>query len=261
MAAHKFFDKQVECVYCQTFRQIFSLTRTNVAEYGVMAIENSVAGTILPNYGMLRDSEMHIIGEVYLHIQQNLLALTGQTIQDIREVRSHPMALQQCEAFFERHPHIELIESWDTADSARQVAEKHLKGIGAIAGLHVARMYGLKVVAEEIETNKRNFTRFLVVRNKNGTVASTVVDKASVCFIIPHVKGTLANVLTVLADHNINLTKIQSLPILGKEWEYYIHVDLEFDNYEDYTLAIASIRPMLTEFKILGEYKRGAKVQ
>lgn len=260
-AAMKYFTNNIECVECRTFNDLFNLIDDNLVDYAVAAIENTVAGTILPNYAMLRESDARIIGEVYLPIQQNLMALPGQSLNDIKEVHSHPMAILQCQIFFDKHPHIRLVTADDTAAQAKWIAENQLTHIGAIAGSHVAKMYNLNLLAEGIETDKKNFTRFLVLKRFNGSdYRNTKSDKASACFIVKHEKGSLARVLTLFAGYDINLTKIQSLPILGKEWEYYIHVDMEFENYDKYIEVLNVIRPLLTEFKILGEYKRGNKI-
>lgn len=248
---------------CVTFKNVFDSVINGHSDFGITAIENTVAGTILPNYAMLRESGVKIIGEVYLHIQQNLLALKGQTIEDIKEIHSHPMAILQCHTFLEEYPHIKLIEADDTASRAKWISENQLKGMGAIAGLHVADMYTLEVLAESLETHKKNFTRFLVIEKTAGSQRSAIsngIDKATAYFNVSNNKGILATVLTKLASYNINLSKIQSLPVIGKEWEYYIHVDMEFENYSDYKKAIEEIKPSLNEFKIMGEYKRGNKI-
>ncbi len=261
LAGQKHFGKDIECVECVTFKNVFDKVINGEVDFGITAIENTVAGTILPNYALLRESGLTIIGEVYLHIQQNLLALKGQSIENIKEVHSHPMAILQCQSFFEQHPHIKLIEADDTASRARWISENNLKGMGAIAGMHVADMYNLKVLAESIETHKKNFTRFLILQK--GKPASGAngqgIDKASACFNVTHEKGSLAKILTKLSEHNINLTKIQSLPLVGKEWEYYIHIDMEFESYDNYKNALSAIKPSLKEFIILGEYKQGVK--
>jgi prephenate dehydratase len=262
LAAKKHFDSNIDCVECITFKNVFDSVINGDTDFGITAIENTVAGTILPNYAMLRDSGVQIIGEVYLHIQQNLITLKGQSIEDIKEVHSHPMAILQCQAFFEQYPHILLVQADDTAAVARRISEQQLKHIGAIAGTHVAGMYNLQLLAEAIETHKKNFTRFLVIKKADGTIlnnANGEVDKATICFSVVHEKGSLAKVLTQLAQHNINLTKIQSMPIVGKEWQYYIHVDMEFENYDNYQNALSAIKPSLSEIKIMGEYKRGIK--
>ena len=274
LAARKHFGPDAECVECITFKDVFDSVINRKADFGIIAIENTVAGTILPNYAMLRDSGVQIIGEVYLHIQQNLLTLKGQSIEDIKEVHSHPMAILQCQNFFEQYPHIRLVEADDTAAVGKRISEKQLKHIGAIAGAHVAELYNLQILAEAIETHEKNFTRFFVIQHsasphlrfsvsdepeKGGNGETVSPDKASVYFTVSHEKGSLAKVLTQLAEHNINLTKIQSSPIVGREWEYYIHIDMEFDNYKNYQKALSAIKPSLSELKILGEYKQGVK--
>ena len=283
LAAVKYFtpfqvleDTTIHYIECTAFKDVFRLLMNGEADFGITAIENTVAGTILPNYAMLRNSKAKVIGEVYLHIQQNLLTLKGQTINDITEVHSHPMAILQCQNFFEKYPHIRLVEAEDTAGSAKKISEKNLKHIGAIAGTHVAKLYNLEVIAESIETHKKNFTRFLIIQNHHPPSptrkgeenlqtlplgSGQLVNKSSLYFTVIHQKGSLAKVLTQLAEHDINLTKIQSLPIVGREWEYYIHVDMEFDDYSNYQSALAAIKPSISEINILGEYKQGEKYE
>jgi len=259
-ACAQYFPGPFTIVPCETFRDQFQVMKKRKARYAVMAIENTVAGTILPNYALLRNSTLAVIGEIYLAIRQNLMALPGQVLDDIREVHSHPMALQQCDAFFEKHPHLRLVETTDTAASAAWIRAHHKKGVGAIAARRAASMYGLTVLAPGIETDKRNFTRFLVLTDKdhlNGHAAPP--DKASLAFHVSHVRGSLARVLTILADHGCNLTKIQSLPILGREWEYFMHVDLEFDDIQQLQDALTSITPHVHELHVLGTYPRGKK--
>jgi prephenate dehydratase len=261
LAANNYFGKEITIVPCASFQDVFKAITLGRADYGITAIENTVAGTILPNYALLRESDVTIVGEVYLHIQQTLLALPGQTIQDLTEVHSHPMALLQCRTYFDQYPHIKLVEASDTATSAKLISEKELKHIGAIAGTHVAGLYHLDILQENIETHTKNFTRFLITTSSAKLVSQPVNDsnKASVCFNVIHEKGNLATILTMLAENDINLTKIQSLPIVGKEWQYYIHIDMEFNNIEQYQKALRLIKPRLNEFKILGEYKCGDK--
>jgi prephenate dehydratase len=262
LAARKYFHSAIQCVECVTFKNVFDSVINGDTDFGITAIENTVAGTILPNYAMLRDSGVEVIGEVYLHIQQNLITLKGKTIEDIKEVHSHPMAILQCHAFFEQYPHIRLVQADDTAAVARKISEEQLEHIGAIAGTHVAEIYNLQLLAQAIETHKKNFTRFLVIKKPGNGSLNTLpgnADKATICFTVIHEKGSLAKVLTQLAQYNINLTKIQSMPIVGKEWQYYIHIDMEFDDYSNYQNALAGIKPLLNEIKILGEYNRGIK--
>ncbi len=260
-ASAQHFPDPFTIVPCETFRDLFQVMKKRKARYAVMAIENTVAGTILPNYALLRTSTLAIIGEVYLAIRQNLMALPGQKLEDIREVHSHPMAIQQCHTFFEKHPHVRLVETSDTAGSAAWIKDHHKKGVGAIGGKRAAALYGLQILAPGIETHKRNFTRFLVLTDRdqlNGHILPP--DKASVAFHVSHTRGSLARVLTILADYGCNLTKIQSLPVLGREWEYFMHIDLEFDDLQHLKDALASITPYVHELHILGTYPRGKKV-
>lgn len=259
-AAVQYFGNKYEPIPCETFRDMFILLKKKKVKHAVMAIENTVAGTILPNYALLRTSDMAIIGEVYLAIRQNLLCLPDQKLEQIREVHSHPMAIQQCQAYIEKHPHLRIVETTDTAASAMWIANHHKRGYGAIGSRRAAHLFGLQVLAAGIETDKRNFTRFLVLHRRseiNGTLP--VPDKATLAFHVPHTRGSLARVLTILADQGCNLTKIQSLPVLGREWEYYMHVDLEFDAVDHYRAALNAIAPHVQEMTILGEYPRGKK--
>jgi prephenate dehydratase len=260
IAAYKYFGADIEIIMCETFRGLFNEIEEMRANYGIVAIENTVAGTILPNYALLRNADVKVIGEVYLQIQQNLLTLPGQKIEDITEVHSHPMAIQQCQDFFEDYHHIKLIESADTALSAAEISEKKLKGVGAIASEAAAKAYGLEIMQAGIETSKKNFTRFLVLHAEyDDPVNPTSPDKASLCFHLAHRTGSLAEVLMSLSDNKINLTKIQSLPLVGREWEYFFHLDLEFDDYAAFINAIDDIKLDVHELKILGEYKKGLK--
>jgi prephenate dehydratase len=259
-AAAQYFPHGYVPIPCETFRDMFILLKKRKVKRAVMAIENTVAGTILPNYALLRTSEMAIVGEVYLAIRQNLMCLPGQKLEQIREVHSHPMAIQQCQAYFEKHPDMRLVETSDTAASASWIAEHHKRGFGAIASKRAAHLFGLQILAAGIETDKRNFTRFLVLVNRselNGTASPP--DKATLAFHVPHTRGSLARILTILADEGCNLTKIQSLPVLGREWEYYMHVDLEFESADHYHAALQAITPNVHELTILGEYPRGRK--
>lgn len=260
IAAKEYFGRRnISLIPCNTFKDVFSALNKHTADYGIMAIENSVAGSLLPNYTLLRDSNMLVCGEIYLRIKQNLMALPGQDINNINEVHSHPMAIQQCEKFFLQYPHIKLIASSDTALSAKMISEKKLKKTGAIASSLAAERYRLKIIEEGIETNKRNYTRFLII-SKKDLQSSKENNKSSLCFSLTHKKGSLSNVLSVLAFYNINLTKIQSMPIIGKEWEYMFYIDLMFDNYKRYKQSINAIKPLSNKLEILGEYKKGRKI-
>ncbi|MFN8237416.1 MAG: prephenate dehydratase [Chitinophagales bacterium] len=262
IAALQFFGNEIQTIECASFPKLFDVMKLHQADYAVCAIENSLAGSILPNYASLRNSNLYIIGELYLRIEMNLMALPGQTVQDIDEVHSHPMALLQCRGFFDNYPEIQLIESSDTALSAKEIKQHHIKHRGAVASKRAASLYELDILAEDIHDNKRNFTRFLVLADKDKhSTGTTDFNKASLSFRAHHHPGSLAKVLTIIGSHHINLTKIQSLPVIGEEWQYYMYADLEFENKQDYTQMLQEIEPLTTELKILGEYKQGEKLQ
>lgn len=243
-----------DIVECLTFDGLYRTMDTGVADAAVMAIENTVSGGLLPNFELLRKHDRKIKGEVFLRIQQNLMALPGQTIEDIKEVRTHYMAINQTREFFKDYPWIRLVESEDTAKSAADVAEDGLTGVGAVASVLAADLYGLEILAESIETYKQNFTRFLVLDDALD-VATDQIDKSSICFTLPHTPGSLAHVLTILSFYGMNLTRIQSLPIPGHQWQYFFYVDIKFDDYVRYEQALAAVRPLMEDLNILGEYK------
>jgi prephenate dehydratase len=255
--------ENITTVPCLTFTDLVDAVENNEADYALMAIENTVAGSIMPNYSLLKGRNINIAGEVLLRIEQNLLALEGQSIEDIKEVHSHPMALMQCRSFFKKHPHIKLIESDDTANSARRVQEEQLKGIGAVASQRAAGLFNLSVIEPGIETNKRNFTRFLVLKPKTdvkpGGSNGVKKNKASISFSLKHKTGSLSNVLSIFSFYNINLSKIQSIPIIGQEWEYHFLVDFVFDDYEVYQQSLVAIRPLTAELQVMGEYTKATK--
>ncbi|MEO0469027.1 MAG: prephenate dehydratase domain-containing protein [Bacteroidota bacterium] len=260
IAARKFLGNEIELTMCDSFPALFRSLDNGVAEIGVMAIENTVAGTLLPNYALLRNSNYRVIGEVYLRIAHQLMALPGQRIEDIREVHSHPMAIRQCHRFFSQYPHIRLIEKADTAGSAAWIQEQQAKGIAAIASELAAETYELPILAHNVEDNPRNFTRFLIILDKEVAPEKPgPANKASVCFNLAHQVGSLSQILLVLSAHGMNLTKIQSLPIVGQEWEYFFHIDLEFDDHAQYERALSAIQHQVNELKVLGEYPRGDK--
>jgi prephenate dehydratase len=235
--------------------------KQKLVDYGIMAIENSLAGSILPNYNLIKDSHMKITGEIYLRIKQNLVALPGQKTGDLREVFSHPMAILQCQEFFDQYPDIKLIESIDTALSARDIREKELVATGAIASKLAAEKYKLEVLAESIETNKMNYTRFLIVKQNNGIHSDPAkVNKSSIHFALAHKSGSLSKILSILSYYDMNLTKIQSMPIMGRDWEYQFYADLMFDDYDWYRKSIEAIRPFTSELGILGEYEKGKSI-
>ncbi|MBO5979094.1 MAG: prephenate dehydratase [Bacteroidales bacterium] len=238
---------------CSTFDGLYSSVEAGDADAAVMAIENTVSGGLLPNFELLRRYDRKIKGEVFLRIQQNLMALPGQTIEDIKEVRTHYMAINQTREFFKNYPWIRLVESEDTAKSAAEVAAEGLMGVGAVASTLAAELYGLEILAESIETYKQNFTRFLVL-DDSIQVDKSKVNKSSMCFTLSHTPGSLAHVLTILSFYGMNLTRIQSLPIPGQEWQYFFYVDIKFQDYLRYEQALAAVRPLMEDLNILGEY-------
>jgi prephenate dehydratase len=259
IAARLFFeDGNIEVVPCNTFEDLLTKIEEGSTDCtGLMAIENSVAGSIMGNYRLLHKSELQATGEVYLRIKQNLMALPGTKISELKEVHSHPMAIAQCETFFRQHPHIRLIESEDTALSAKWIAENNLSNTGAIASKLASSIYGLELLAESIETNHRNYTRFLVLEKPSGFSSSPTIDKVSICFSLAHKIGSLHKLLSVLAAYELNLTKIQSTPMLGKEWEYFFFIDFLADSDVPWQHAIEAIRPLTHQLKVLGAYCQG----
>lgn len=259
IAAKAYFDPQeVDIKPNNTFKDLMTSLKQREVDYGIMAIENSLAGSIIPNYALIKDSKMHIVGEIYLRIRQNLVALKGQKIEDIKIVYSHPMAILQCQLFFDNYPEITLIESIDTALSAKMIHDENLMGKGAIASDLAAEKYSLEILAPGIETNKMNYTRFLILKETNGKqVDAAAVNKSSLHFALAHKTGSLSKILSILSYYDINLSKIQSLPIMGKDWEYQFYVDVIFDDYDWYKKSLEAIRPFTSELGILGEYIKG----
>ena len=244
-----------QIVECATFDGLYEVLSAGQADAAVMAIENTISGGLLPNFDLLRRYPYRIKGEIYLPIRQNLMALPGQRIEDIREVHTHYMAINQTRAFFEKNaPWIRMVESEDTAGSAAEVARKGLSGVGAVASELAAELYGLEILAGGIETYKHNFTRFLILDDALG-VPVEKIRKASLCFTLPHKPGSLAHILTILSFYDMNLTRIQSLPIPGREWQYFFYADIRFDDYERYRQALSAVRPLIEDLDILGEYE------
>lgn len=260
IAARKFFGEAMELEMCDSFPALFRSMNKHTATYGVIAIENSVAGTILPNYALLRNSDYSVIGEVYLRIEHNLMALPGQSLEEITEVYSHPMALKQCQVFLENFPSIKQVEHADTAGAAQWIQSEGLRGKAAIASSLAAEHYGMEILSAGIEDNKRNFTRFLIITDIADKERNhSNLNKATLCFNLLHKVGYLSQVLLVLSSHGMNLAKIQSSPIVGVEWEYFFHIDLEYEDYAQYRRALDAIKPLVNEMKILGEYPKGDK--
>ena len=258
-AAHEFFgDEEIETIPCDTFPSMFDTLRGDPSLFATLAIENTIAGSLLQNHELLRKSNMTIIGEQKMHISHVLAALPGQTIDSLTEVNSHPMALMQCENFLLHHPNMKMVEKNDTAGSACEIAEKQLMGHAAICGKYAAQLYGLEVLAEDIQTIKRNFTRFLILADPMAEQTLNPLhkkNKASLVFALPHEQGSLSQVLAIFSFYGMNLTKIQSLPILGREWEYRFYINLTFEDYTRYRQSVDAVRPLISDFKILGEYE------
>ena len=258
-AARLYFkDDEVATIECDTFGDMFDRLASDASLIGIMAIENTIAGALLQNHELLRKSSHTIVGEYKMRISHVLAALPGQTIESLTEVNSHPMALMQCEQFLHRHPNLRMVEKFDTAGSAREIADKHLEGHGAVCGEFAAQLYRLNILEKGIETNKRNFTRFLILADPlladELRPRAELRDKASVVFTLPHTNGALSKVLTIFSFYDINLSKIQSMPIIGREWEYRFYADLTFDSYVRYRQAIDAVLPLISDFKTLGEY-------
>ncbi|APY08849.1 prephenate dehydratase [Winogradskyella sp. J14-2] len=253
--AQKYFSSTAEVIECMSFDRAVDNLLQHETDSMVMALENSIVGSIIPNYALIDNHSLSIVGEYYLDIQHNLLALKGETLAAIKEVHSHPMALLQCKVFFKDYPNIKLVEAKDTAEVAKQISENNSKGIAAIASKNAASLYDLDILAESIQTIKHNETRFAIVRRENSHLERKGINKASLKFELDHKRGSLATILNVMSDCNLNLTKIQSLPKIETPWKYAFFVDVTFDALEDYEKAYAIIQIMAENFKVLGEYK------
>lgn len=257
--AREFFGENIELVECLSFDKLIDHILDGTADKAVMAIENSIAGSIIPNYNLVYHNKIHIIGEHYLNIHHNLMVLKGQNINEISEVRTHPMALLQCKEFLKQYPHLKLVEDVDTAETARQIQEKELSHVAAIAPKVAAELYGLEIIAPEIQTIKNNATRFIILKKQNKVLPESEIDKASLRFITDHKRGSLATVLNVMSDCNMNLTKIQSLPVIETPWKYAFFVDVTFDDYGQFAKAKSLLEIMSEDFQVLGEYKNARK--
>ena len=258
IAAHEYFEgEEIELICCNTFEEVFEEIRKDSNVIGLTAIENTIAGSLLHNYELLRDSGTTIAGEHKLRISHSLLCLPGESWEDLVEVNSHPVALAQCRDFLQRHPNLKIVETDDTAGSAKNISEKQLKGHAAICSKFAAPLYNMEILEEGIETNKHNFTRFLVVTDPwkaDELREQRKTNKASMVFSLPHSEGSLSQVLSIFSFYRINLTKIQSLPIIGREWEYMFYIDVTYDDYMRYRQSIDAITPLIKELKVLGEY-------
>jgi prephenate dehydratase len=260
VAAQQFFGKNVDVITCATFREVVKIASgKKESDGGVMAIENSIAGSILPNYNLLQKSNLKIVGEIYLQIRQNLLVNKGITLEDIKEVHSHPMALQQCLEYLDKY-NWKLVETEDTALSAKHIHQTRSKHIAAVASKLAADLYDLDVIAPNIHTMKNNYTRFLILQREEAATEIEDADKASVNFHTDHSRGSLAKVLTKIAESGINLSKLQSFPIPGSDWKYSFHADMEFDSVEQFQKAIKKIEPLTEQIRVYGVYKKGKTV-
>ncbi len=255
--AGEYFRQDVQVDECRSFREVVDSLLTNRSVSAVMAIENSTAGTILPNYALIDENNLQIKGEHYIPIFMNLMALPGQKIGDIKKVCSHPMAFLQCQDFFKDHPHIELIEDTDTADVAKRISEQRLKGVAALASKSAAQIYDLEILNEGIQTMKSNSTRFLVLSSKNAAPVVTGSNKASLKIILENKKGSLVSVLNILRDFDLDMTKIQSVPVVDIPWKYAFFIDVLFQNEEEFQKVLGILSGLTEELKVLGIYKHG----
>ncbi len=261
IAAHKFFpNEEIELICCDTFEDIFEQMSQDSTVIGLLAIENTIAGSLLHNYELLRDSGCTIVGEHKLRIKHNCVCLPEDDWNTLTEINSHPVALAQCHTFLKRHPGLKVVEADDTAKSAETIRNNHMQGHAAICSKEAAELYGMKILEESIETNKHNFTRFLVVADTwraDDLRERSRSNKATIVFSLPHNEGSLSQVLSIFSFYRINLTKIQSLPIIGREWEYLFYVDVIFSDYLRFRQSIDAVSPLTRELKILGEYAEG----
>ncbi len=261
IAARNYFkEEDIEILGCNSFREVIDTIRKDPSTTGVMAIENTIAGSLLQNHELIRQSGLKVVGEYKLRISHSLVALPGTSIHEIEEVNSHPIALMQCTDYLDTLPNVKLVEKEDTAMSARWISENKLKGHAAVCGKLAAEIYKMEILAEGIETNKRNFTRFLTIADSwlaEEMIEKDEINKSSLVFALPHTAGSLSKVLSILSFYDMNMSKIQSLPIVGREWEYLFYVDLTFVDFTRYKQALDAIRPLTKNFTILGEYAEG----
>ena len=261
VASHRYFEgEDIELICCDTFEDVFAEMKKDSNVIALVAIENTIAGSLLHNYELLRESGMQIVGEHKLRISHSIMCLPDEDWDDITEVNSHPVALMQCRDFLKKHPSMKVVEADDTAGSAKMISEGQMRGHAAICSKFAAPLYNMKVLEESIETNKHNFTRFLVLCDPWQAEELSMPNqsnKASIVFSLPHNEGSLSQVLSIFSFYKINLTKIQSLPIIGREWEYMFYIDVMYEDYTRYHQAIDAVRPLTKQLKVLGEYKEG----
>lgn len=254
--ALEYFQENVTIDECLSFEAVIDSLLNNQSQLAVIAIENSIAGSIIPNYGLIDKNNLHIIGEYYLDIIQNLMVLNGQQFAEISEVHSHPMALLQCMDFLKKYPQIKLVEDKDTAETARRIHQNQTKGIAAIGSKVAAELYNLTIIAPEIQTVNNNMTRFFIVSKEENSLPKEQINKASIKFELDDTPGSLATVLNVMTNCKLNLTKIQSLPIIETPFQYSFFVDVVFEKYKHYEKAVKILELMTNHFKVLGEYKK-----
>lgn len=253
-AAKNYFKSEIEIVPQKTFEDVIKSVLNLESDFGVMAIENTISGTIHTNLNLIKQSGLKIKGEVYLPIKQNLVALPGTKIEDLNQVNSHHMALDQCREFFRKYPKIRLVESEDTALSIKHISKHRITEVAAIGSRLAAEYYGLEIIAEGIETNKKNYTRFLILENESNS-KSVENDKASLAITLPHKKGSLAIILNIISFYDINLTKIESVPVIDEPWHYLFYLDVQFSLAKNYHQMITALKPLVDEMQLLGEYK------
>lgn len=259
IAAHEWFSEEdIETIGFNSFDDMFAALANTPEMLAAVAIENTIAGALLQNFEYIRKSGRTVIGECKIRVSHSLCALPGTDISQLKEVRSHYMALLQCRQFLAHYPYIKKVEDFDTAGCARKVAEEKMEGTAAVAPAYAARLYGLDILAEGIEDDNRNFTRFLIIGPKDSPIPQNA-DKISVAFTVPHEKGALSKVLTILTFYDINLTMLQSMPVVGHEWEYRFYADLTFDDLNRCQQAIAAVAPLTSDFRTLGIYKAADK--
>lgn len=262
IAVQEFFGRDVKVIPCDTFREVVKLAANPAdTDGGCMAIENSIAGSILPNYTLLQKSKLIIVGEIYLQIHQNLMVNPGVKLDEIREVHSHPMALLQCIDYLDKHPAWKLVETEDTALSARHIHQRRAKHVAVIASRLASELYQLDMIAPKIQSNKNNYTRFLFIEPAKRKTAITEADKASINFQTDHAKGSLVKALSKIADAGINLSKLQSVPIPEKEWKYSFHADLEFETIDQFNAVMSEIKNVTESLNVLGVYKKGKTIK
>ena len=258
IAAHQYFaGEQIQLICCATFEEVFENVKRDPTVIAMTAIENTIAGSLLHNYELLRQSGLTVVGEQRLHIEHSICCLPDDNWDDLNEVHSHPVALMQCQGFLANNPSLKAVEDEDTAGSAAYIAKHNVHGWAAICSTYAAKLYGMKVLQEGIHDNKHNYTRFLVssdIKKADYLRSLTESNKASIVFALTHENGSLSKVLTILSFYDINLTKIQSLPVIGHEWEYLFYVDVTFDNFTRYRQSIDAITPLVRDIRVLGEY-------